>query len=84
MSHTALQRRHLSCQPAPGRPLQTLTCDSVRLQGRRATTINSTERACEKHPGDPDADLRKWLRDYAKSNQRKGFRRAWADLRAAG
>lgn len=35
-------------------------------------------------PDDPDADLRKWLRDWAKANQRKGFRRAWADLRAAG
>ncbi|REK75355.1 IS3 family transposase, partial [Rhodococcus erythropolis] len=30
-------------------------------------------------PDDPDADLRKWLRDWAKANQRKGFRRAWAD-----
>lgn len=35
-------------------------------------------------PDDPDADLRKWLRDWAKANQRKGFRRAWAGLRAAG
>ncbi|MDI9960667.1 MULTISPECIES: IS3 family transposase [unclassified Rhodococcus (in: high G+C Gram-positive bacteria)] len=35
-------------------------------------------------PDDPDADLRKWLRDWAKANARKGFRRAWADLRAAG
>jgi len=24
------------------------------------------------------------LRDWAKANQRKGFRRAWADLCAAG
>ena len=35
-------------------------------------------------PDDPDADLRKWLRDWAKANARKGFRRAWADLRAMG
>ena len=35
-------------------------------------------------PADPDADLRKWLRDLVKANVRKGFRRAWADLRAAG
>jgi hypothetical protein len=35
-------------------------------------------------PDDPDADLRKWLRDWAKANQRKEFRRAWAGLRAAG
>ncbi|MCD2158147.1 IS3 family transposase [Rhodococcus cerastii] len=38
----------------------------------------------KKTPDDPDADLRKWLRDWAKANQRKGFRRAWADLRADG
>jgi hypothetical protein len=31
-------------------------------------------------PDDPDADLRKWLRDCAKVNARKGFRRSWADL----
>ena len=27
-------------------------------------------------PDDPDADLRKWLRDWAKANARKGFRPA--------
>ncbi|WP_141752317.1 IS3 family transposase [Rhodococcus erythropolis] len=38
----------------------------------------------KKIPDDPDANLRKWLRDWAKANQRKGFRRAWANLRADG
>ena len=36
MSHSVLWRRHLSCQPAPGRPLQTLTRDSVSLFPRGA------------------------------------------------
>ncbi len=35
-------------------------------------------------PDDPDVDRRKWLRDWAKANARKGFRRAWADTTGAG
>ncbi|NQU36175.1 MAG: transposase, partial [Actinobacteria bacterium] len=33
---------------------------------------------------DPDRELRRWLRTWAAQNARKGFRRAWADLRAEG
>jgi len=32
-------------------------------------------------PADPDAELRAWLRDYAKAHPCHGFRRAWAALR---
>ncbi|MGY5207584.1 IS3 family transposase [Nocardia gipuzkoensis] len=32
-------------------------------------------------PGDPDADVRAWLREYARKNPCHGFRRAWAVLR---
>ena len=33
---------------------------------------------------DPDRDLREWLRTWAAANPRKGYRRAWAALRAEG
>src|SRR4051794_24589899 len=32
-------------------------------------------------PADPDADLRAWLRSYARKHPCHGFRRAWAALR---
>ncbi|MGY1964742.1 MULTISPECIES: IS3 family transposase [Nocardia] len=32
-------------------------------------------------PGDPDAGVRAWLREYARKNPCHGFRRAWAALR---
>ncbi|MCW4352588.1 IS3 family transposase [Hoyosella sp. YIM 151337] len=35
-------------------------------------------------PADPDSGVREWLRDWAKSHPRKGYRRAWAALRAEG
>ena len=43
--------------------------------------IHTTENAGEEYPDDPDADLRKWLRDWAKANARKGLS-GGADLRA--
>lgn len=33
---------------------------------------------------DPDKDLRAWLRAWAADNPRRGYRMAWADLRAEG
>lgn len=44
----------------------------------------STKRTSEVPANDPDADLRKWLREWFNVNARKGCRREWADLRAAG
>jgi putative transposase len=32
-------------------------------------------------PADPDADLRRWLREYSTKQPCRGFRRAWAALR---
>lgn len=60
------------------------------LSQRFACTVvgqpRSTQRKARARdiPDGPDADLRKWLRDWAKANARKGSRRAWADLRAMG
>ncbi len=35
-------------------------------------------------PGDPDAALRTWLRDWANTHPRRGFRNAYADARGEG
>ncbi|BAE46135.1 putative transposase (plasmid) [Rhodococcus erythropolis PR4] len=62
----------------------------MRLSQRFACKVVGQPRSTQRKelarntPDDPDADLRKWVRDWAKANQRKGFRRAWADFRAAG
>lgn len=61
---------------------------SQRFACRVALQSRSTQRRTPKRetPDDPDRWLRDWLNDFAhkQNNQRKGYRRAHADLRAEG
>ncbi|MDF3319739.1 IS3 family transposase [Rhodococcus sp. C3V] len=76
--------------PTARRNAVTMLQETMGLSQRFACKIVGQPRSTQRKelakntPDDPDADLRKWLRDWAKANQRKGFRRAWADLRAPG
>lgn len=59
---------------------------SQRLACRVVGQPRSTQRRQPRKntPADPDADMRTWLREFAAAYPRKGYRRAWADLRAVG
>lgn len=60
------------------------------LSERFACKVVGQPRATQRKPpaasttADPNRELRSWLRTWAAKNPRKGFRRAWADLRAEG
>ena len=57
---------------------------------RFACRVTGQNRGTQRHlpfnssPADPDAALRAWLRHYAKTHPRWGFRRAYHDARAEG
>jgi putative transposase len=55
---------------------------ACRVTGQNRTTQRHQARA--ETPADPDAELRRWLRDYAKAHPRWGFRRAYHDARGEG
>ena len=57
---------------------------ACRVTGQARSTQQRTPK-CER-PDDPDRWLRVWLNTWANldGNARKGYRRAWADLRAEG
>ena len=59
---------------------------SERLACRVVGQQRSTQRRepTLRTPGDPDAALRTWLRDWAKAHPRRGFRNAHADARGEG
>ncbi len=67
--------------------VERLEC-SQRFACRVASQSRSTQRRTPRSQTieDPDRWLRDWLNDFAvkKNNQRKGYRRAYADLRAEG
>lgn len=58
--------------------------EACRVTGQARSTQRRTPR-CDR-PDDPDRWLRTWLNGWAHTdgNGRKGYRRAWADLRAEG
>jgi putative transposase len=55
---------------------------ACRVTGQNRTTQRHQPAA--QTPGDPDAALRGWLRDYAKAHPRWGHRRAYHDARGEG
>jgi transposase InsO family protein len=55
---------------------------ACRVTGQHRTTQRHQPMAAT--PADPDAALRRWLRDYATAHPRWGFRRAYHDARAEG
>jgi len=57
---------------------------ACRVTGQARSTQQRTPR-CDR-PDDPDRWLREWLNNWANTqgNAKKGYRRAWADLRAEG
>ena len=63
---------------------------TMKLSERLACRVVGQHRTTQRHlpasqrPGDPDADLRGWLRDYAKAHPRWGHRRAYHDARGEG
>ena len=64
--------------------------DKMRLSERMACLVVGQHRSTQRHVpqsesvDDPDADLRQWLRDYAKKHPRWGWKRAYHDSRAEG
>ena len=60
------------------------------LSERFACRVTGQHRTTQRHqplaetPSDPDAGLRTWLRQYAKTHPRWGFRRAYHDARGEG
>lgn len=58
---------------------------ACRVTGQSRSTQRRTPRS-EDPETDPDRWLREWLNEWAHAepNTRKGYRRAWADLRADG
>jgi putative transposase len=55
---------------------------ACRVTGQNRSTQRRSRAATT--PADPDAELRAWLRDWAKSHLRRGFRPAYHDARADG
>jgi putative transposase len=55
---------------------------ACRVTGQHRTT--QRHRPASQTPGDPDAALRAWLRQWAKEHPRWGFRRAYHGARADG
>jgi putative transposase len=55
---------------------------ACRVTGQHRTT--QRHRPASQTPGDPDAALREWLRQWAKEHPRWGFRRAYHAARAHG
>jgi hypothetical protein len=55
---------------------------ACRVTGQNRSTQRRSPAATT--PADPDAGLRAWLRDWAKSHPRRGFRPAYHDARADG
>jgi putative transposase len=55
---------------------------ACRVVGRHRATQRREPAATT--PGDPDAALRSWLRQWAKDHPRRGFRNAYADARGEG
>jgi putative transposase len=68
------------------RHLQCLLGISERFACRATGQHRATQRheALAATPGDPDAELRTWLRRYAQDHPRRGFRPAYHDARAEG
>ncbi len=64
--------------------------DKMRLSERMACLVVGQHRSTQRHVpqsesvDDADADLREWLRDYAKKHPRWGWKRAYHDSRAEG
>ena len=64
--------------------------DVMGLSERFAGRVTGQHRTTQRHhpagstPADPDAGLRSWLRDYAKTHPRWGHRRAYHDARGEG
>lgn len=62
----------------------------MQVSERFACRVTGQNRGTQRHepadqtPADPDADLRAWLRDYAKEHPRWGYRRAYHDARGEG
>ena len=57
---------------------------ACRVTGQHRTTRRHQPTAAKPADPDPDAALRRWLRDYATAHPRWGFRRAYHDARAEG
>ena len=55
---------------------------ACRVTGQQRSTQRREQPATT--PGDPDAALRAWLRDWAKDHPRRGFRNAYADASGEG
>ena len=62
----------------------------MKVSERFACRVTGQNRTTQRHqlaawtPADPDAELRTWLRRYAKDHPRWGFRRAYHDARGEG
>src|SRR5215207_9746808 len=63
---------------------------AMNVSERFACRVTGQHRTTQRHqpaastPADPDAGLRSWLRDYAKTHPRWGHRRAYHDARGEG
>lgn len=63
---------------------------TLKFSERLACRLAGQHRTTQRHPpasqsvGDPDADLRGWLRDHAGAHPRWGHRRAYHDARGEG
>jgi len=55
---------------------------ACRATGQARSTQRTTAR--DQTPADPDAELRAWLRGFAKTHPRQGHRRAYHEVRAEG
>lgn len=62
----------------------------MQVSERFACRVTGQNRTTQRHepqdqtPADPDAELRQWLRDYAKAYPRWGYRWAYHDARGEG
>jgi hypothetical protein len=60
---------------------------TMKVSERFACLVTGQNRRTQRHqpaastPADPDAELRRWLRQYAKDHPRSGLRRAYHDAR---
>jgi putative transposase len=73
--------------PSQRRQAVHMLCDRLGLSQRRACQIVGQHRSTQRHRPevpDPDRDLRRRLRDFARHHPRWGYRRAHAVLRREG
>ncbi len=65
-----------------------MLCDRFGVSQRRGCAVvgqhRSTQRLCAPDMGDDEAELRRWLREFAKRRPRWGWRRAWKERRRLG